>query len=165
MNIIPLTKEYLDTTIRMVNECFPEDVSAEWSPERSFRTYLRMMEDDEFKKNNRIKGYNVWIVPEGNDVIAVTGLYRLQDDPEERVWLGWYCVREDRRGKHLGKELLLWTIERAKSMGFKKLRLYTTSSPGEERAQELYEKLDFKIVGQEKKSAYTTLYREKDLLK
>ncbi len=78
------------------------------------------------------------------------------------VWLGWYCVRPDQRGKGLGRELIEWTIDKAKEQGFKKLKLYTSEDPEEAKAQEIYENYGFKIVGEEKgEGKYKTLYREK----
>ena len=164
MNIIPLTKDRLEETIIMVNGVFPDDLDAEWSPERSFRTYMKFKEDPKLFATGWLRSLNYWIVLLGNpdEVVAVTGLYRLQDDPNDRIWLGWYCVRADQRGKSLGRELLEWSIDVAKKDGFKKLRLYTTNSDDEARAQELYEKSGFKIVGEEiNQKGYKTLYREK----
>jgi GNAT superfamily N-acetyltransferase len=167
MNIIPLSKEYLEETIRIVNEIFPYDINAEWNPARSFNSYIELKGNQKPLKEGWLRKLDYWIVlaPETNEVIGVTGLYHLEDDPDDLAWLGWYCVREDHRGKGLGRELLEWTIERAKAEGYKRFKLYTSNNPNEARAQALYEKFGFKIVGEEVNEAgYQTIYREKTLI-
>ena len=165
MNIIPLQKKYLEETIKMVNEVFPADVNAMYSPEKSFRLSLEYEEEPELLNKSYMRRIGYWIMQDDTDeVIGVTGLYRRENDPSDLVWLGWYCVRADQRGKGLGRRLLEWTINIAREEGYKKLELYTSTDPNEARAQELYEKLGFKIVGEEKSGgAYKTLYREKIL--
>lgn len=169
MNIIPLSKKYLEETIKMVNSVFPDDVKEEWSPDRSFRLGMRFSEDLETGKADWFKKLGYWIVLDDvtGEVVGSTGLYQPGDevdDDMDAVWVGWYCVRGDQRGKGLGRELLEWTIQKAKNEGYKKLKLYTSTDPNEARAQELYEKVGLKIVGQEPgKSGYKTLYREKIL--
>jgi len=156
MNIIPLREQYLDETIQMTNAIFPEDVDAEWNPEKSFKISLQ---------RNDLATLGYWILlNEGGEVIGVTGLYqRGNEDPKDLVWLGWYGVCADERGKGLGKELLEWTIEKARSEGYKRLRLYTSTDPNEARAQELYEKVGLKVVEEEKTDGDKILYREMKL--
>jgi len=165
MNIIPLSKKYLEETVKMTGEIFPNDIAAIYSPSRSFRLSLKFEDKPELLKKNTRQRIGYWIVLNAKDeVIGVTGLYRMKTDPKELIWLGWYCVRADQRGKGLGRKLLEWTINMAKTEGYKKLKLYTSTDPNEARAQELYEKLGFKIVGEEiNEGTYKTLYREKIL--
>jgi putative acetyltransferase len=164
MNPIPLSEKYLEQTIKLASEIFPDNVEKIWNPDRSFTFSLRQDPGpDEWRNQNRPR---YWIIVNNEDeVVGVTGLYRMEGDPSDVVWLGWYCVRPDQRGKGVGRKLLEWTIEKARSEGFKKLKLYTSTSPNEARAQELYEKLGFKLVGeeQEEENNYKTLYREKVL--
>lgn len=160
MNPIPLTEKYLEATIKMVNEVFPEDRGAIWNPEKSLPLSLRSQ--NELKEDVFV---DYWIVlNEKEEVIGVTGMYKLKNDPEDVVWLGWYCVRSDRRGKGFGRKLLEWTIEKAKERGFKKIKLYTSTDPNESVAQVLYEKLGFKISGEDDGDGiHKTIYREKIL--
>ena len=166
MNITPLSREYLEETMKMVAEVFPDDVGAIYNPERSFNLGLQYAEHPDLLANSETQrrlGY--WIVlNESDEVVGTTGLYNKKDGPPDEVWLGWYCMRKDQRGKGLGRELLEWTVERARAEGYKKFKLYTSTDPNEARAQELYEKLGFKIIGEEDNDdGAKTLYREKTL--
>lgn len=158
MHPIPLTEKYLASTVKMVNKVFPQDADAIWNPEKSLPLSLRPQ--SELKEDAFV---DYWIVLDDNDeIIAVTGMYRLKDDPEDVVWLGWYCIRADQRGKGFGRKLLNWTTEKAKERGFKKMRLYTSTDPNEAVAQILYEKEGFKITGEDEgDGVHRTLYREK----
>lgn len=166
MNIIPLTKEHLEETIKMVNEVFQNDIDAEYNPERSFKTSLKFIEQPKLLQKSQMDRIDYWIALDDNtnQVIGVTGLYRRKNDPDDIVWLGWYCIRADQRGNGLGRKLLEWTIEKAKVDGYKIFKLYTSTDPNESRAQALYEKLGFMITGKESEGGeYDTLYREKIL--
>ena len=131
MNIVPLSKENLEETIKMVNEVFPDDINAEYNPERSFRIAIKFIEEPELLENRQMKKIGYWIVlsDEGNEVIGVTGLYRRKNDPSDLVWLGWYCIRSDQRGNGLGRKLLEWTIEKARSGGYKLQKIQTKPAP------------------------------------
>jgi N-acetylglutamate synthase-like GNAT family acetyltransferase len=160
MKPIPLSEKYLEATIKMVNAVFPEDSEAIWNPEKSLPLSLRPQ--SELKEDVFV---DYWVVLNKNDdVIAVTGIYKLKEDSNDVVWLGWYCVRNDQRGKGFGKELLEWTIKKAKERGFKKMRLYTSTDPNEAVAQILYEKMGFNITSEDEGDGiHKTLYREKIL--
>ncbi|KND47722.1 MAG: hypothetical protein AB201_02175 [Parcubacteria bacterium C7867-006] len=155
---IPLTEKYLEAAVKMVDEVFPQDLDAIWNPEKSLPLSLRPQ--SELKQDVFV---DYWIVLNDNDeIIGVTGMYRLKEDPEDVVWLGWYCIRADQRGRGLGRELLNWTIDKAKERGFKKMKLYTSTDPNEAAAQILYDKLDFKIIGEDEGDGiHKTLYRQK----
>ncbi len=160
MHPIPLTEKYLNAAIKMVDEVFPQDIEAIWNPEKSLPLSLRPQ--SELKEDVFV---DYWIVlNDNNEIIGVTGMYRLKDDSEDVVWLGWYCIRADQRGKGLGRELLTWTTNKAIERGFKKMRLYTSTDPNEAVAQILYEKEGFKIIGEDEGDGiHKTLYREKIL--
>lgn len=160
MNIVPLTQSRLGEAVEMVNNVFPEDIEAIWNPERSLPLSLRPQ--SELKEDVFV---DYWVLlNDKEEIIGVTGMYRLKEDEGDVVWLGWYCVRADQRGKGLGKELLEWTIEKAKERGFRKMKLYTSTDPNEAVAQTLYEKMDFKITGEDAGDGiHKTLYREKIL--
>lgn len=160
MKPIPLSEKYLEAAVKMVNEVFPEDIDAIWNPEKSLPLSLRPQ--SELKEDVFV---DYWIVlNEHSEVIGVTGIYKLKEDPDDVVWLGWYCVRVDQRGKGLGRELLEWTIEKAKERGFIRMKLYTSTDPNEATAQILYEKLGFGLIGEDVGDGiHKTLYREKIL--
>lgn len=99
-------------------------------------------------------------------IIALTGLYNRKEFSEEEVWLGWFCSDPDVRGKGIGRKTLEWTIDKAKELGYKKFRLYTSTDPNEAAAQNLYESVGLKIYKREKSEKFPgeeILYREMDL--
>lgn len=157
---IPLTEQLLAKAVHMVNEVFPDDTAAIWNPNKSLLLSLRPQQNT---KSDTFVDY--WVVlNETEEVIGVTGLYRTERDPSDVVWLGWYCVRADVRRKGLGRALLQWTMETAQNRGFKKMKLYTSTDPNEGAAQILYEKLGFKVVGENEGDGIDrTIFREKVL--
>lgn len=98
-----------------------------------------------------------------SEIVAITGLYNEKDKhDEDEVWLGWFGVIPECRGMGIGREVLEWSIKEARQLGYKKLRLWTTTYPDEANAQELYEKVGLKIFHKEKylNTEYEKLYRE-----
>jgi GNAT superfamily N-acetyltransferase len=166
MKIIPLSEEHLEETIKMANDVFPDDIDEKYSPRKSLSTSIKFKENTELLEKSPMQKLDYWIALDDstNKVVGVTGLYRRKNEPEDIIWLGWYCVNINERGKGIGRKLLEWTIDKARTEGFKKFKLYTSEDPNEARAQELYEKLDFKVVGKEANEGdCKTLYREKVL--
>lgn len=74
-----------------------------------------------------------------NTPIGITGLYYEND---KQVWLAWFGILPNHRGKGYGKILLEETMHLAKKRGFRELRLYTDKVDNSE-AIKLYEKLGF----------------------
>ena len=103
----------------------------------------------------------IWAaVNEGGDVCGTTGLYMYKKDEKEAVWLCWFCVDPEYRGQGIGKNLLEFSIEKAKESGKAFLRLYTSDDPSEAAAQGLYEKYGLAVVKTQKHGSTTYLYRE-----
>ena len=96
----------------------------------------------------------------GGDVCGTTGLYMYKKDEKEAVWLCWFCVDPEHRGQGIGRDLLEFSIEKAKESGKVFLRLYTSDHPSEAAAQELYEKYGLVVVKKKKRGSDTYLYRE-----
>ena len=88
-----------------------------WPDECAFNSYLRAYKN----------GNPYWLVYEGDNLVGMSGIY---DYPElgepETAWLGWFGVLEKYRGRGYGKAILLETLNRAKEMGYKKFRLYSS---------------------------------------
>jgi len=116
----------------------------------------------------KLSGYTsllkYWVALDENDkVCGTTGLYSEKNDFHEAIWLSWFCVDPDMRGRGIGKQLIEFSIETARGYKKKYLRLYTSDDPNEAAAQFLYEKYGFNIVRTEKKRGYTLMYRERAL--
>ena len=108
--------------------------------------------------------FRYWVALDENDKICgTTGLYSEKADFHEAIWLSWFCVDPDVRGKGIGKQLIEFSIETARGYGKKYLRLYTSDDPNEAAAQFLYEKYGFKLTRNEQKMGYVLFYRELEL--
>ena len=104
---------------------------------------------------------NFWVAQNEQDrIIGTTGLYTYVRDEKEAVWLAWFCVDPGERGKGIGRELIEFSINKARGLGKQFFRLYTSDVPNEADAQILYEKYGFKVTERKKKPFYTLLYRE-----
>mgnify|MGYP001575831505 CR=1 FL=1 len=163
MEIRPLSRENIEDAIKLANAVFPNDTLYEHSPAQVFEASLEPAAHKDYWKRNKLKLLENFVAyDEKQEIIGVTGLYRRKDDPEDVVWLGWYCVDFEKRGKGYGKAILVWTIKAARERGFKVMKLWTTEDPNEAIAQKLYKKLGFKITSEEsrKDQRYKVLYRE-----
>ena len=108
--------------------------------------------------------YQYWVALDENDnICGTTGIYSVNKDVHEAIWLSWFCVAPEMRGKGVGKLLLEFSIDIAKGLGKKYLRLYTSDDPNEAAAQGLYDKYGFDIVSKKNKGTHTIIYREKVL--
>ena len=96
-------------------------------------------------------------------LLGTTGLYLYNRDTSEAVWLAWFCVAPEARGKGIGSRLLDFSIDKAQNSGREYLRLYTSDDPREAAAQRLYESRGLKIVREKKRLFYTKIYRELQL--
>ena len=110
------------------------------------------------------KPMRYWVaVNEHGEVCGITGLYNESKDDDDTIWLCWFCVDPKYRGQGLGRKLLEFSEEKARSYGKKYLRLYTSDDPSEADAQFLYEGCGFKITKIENYPGYIIMYREKVL--
>lgn len=104
---------------------------------------------------------NFWVaIDENNNVLGTTGIYTYIKDENEAIWLAWFCVDPEQRGKGIGKKLIEYSINMAREYKKKYFRLYTSNDPNETAAQNLYEKYGFKVIKKKKKLFYTKIYRE-----
>jgi GNAT superfamily N-acetyltransferase len=116
------------------------------------------------RKGQRFLKYWVGVDQDTGAIVATTGLYNLVTDPPDEAWLGWYSVAPGMRGKGLGRTTLEWTMDQARSAGFKKFRLWTSSLPAEEIAQVLYESIGLKIYRvEDNPGKWEVFYRGMDL--
>ena len=160
----PLSVENLKEASSLVYSVFPDDFNSEDSPYEAYRASLNNNEHKNFILKHDIDYMQYFVVKNSplENIIGVTGWYTQKSDNSDVVWLGWYCLSPQERGKGLGEEILKWTMDKVKEKGYKTMRLYTSTDPNEAVAQSLYEKLGFKIFNEELKEGekYKTLYRE-----
>ncbi len=154
-----LSKDNYEESLDVLNKIFPDDV------EIARRHY-----DEFLDKNNpawRDERFWQYYVVKGDDkkIIALTGLYNSYKHEPGDIWLGWYGVLPDYRGKGVGREVLKLTMEKAREMGYKKFKLWTTTDTGEENAQRLYDDMNIKIYNKimHEGGEYEILYREVNL--
>lgn len=80
---------------------------------------------EEVYGSNFRKSVDFWLCrDEKNDVVGITGIYTYFEYPDD-AWCAWYGVLPESQGRGYGKKILLWTMEKAKEMGYKNFRLYT----------------------------------------
>ena len=167
IKIEELNEENLSEASKLADSIFTSELIP---PSESFEASL------DYKKfhilNSKIKGdlasLKYWVAVDGdtNQILGTTGLYEKAQDKDDTAWLGWYCVAPDARGKKVGSELLDHTIQQAKNLNKKFLRLYTSTLPSEAVAQKVYQRKGFKIMknmGREKKDGYEIFYRQLEL--
>jgi len=99
--------------------------------------------------------YFVMIETKTKQVIGLTGIYTEKNDNE--CWLGWFCIDENYRKNALGQKLLEFSINRAKELKKKILKLYTYNSEEYKPAMKLYEKNCFVETNREKQNIYYQL--------
>ena len=89
-----------------------------------------------YYEDDNIKYYIAYI---NEKQIGITGIYRYQ---KNEAWLGWFGILPKYRNKGYGKLLLEETMNLARKLGYKTMRLYTDKKEND-NAIKLYEKLGF----------------------
>lgn len=163
MNLIfaPLTQSHLQEALSVGIRSFPDHAD-------EIRTaYLRALDPEKkYLQERRLLQYYVVIDTDTSKVIAITGLYNRKEYPEDEAWLGWFCTDPEFRGKGIGRKTLEWTMNKARELGYKKFKLYTSTDSNETAAQNLYESVGLKVYKREPSKYYPdeeVLYREVDL--
>lgn len=93
------------------------------------------------------RSYYVGVVaqPDGQEVpVGLTGLYRFTWASPTEVWLGWFVVDAQLQGMGLGRELLLRTLDIARSLSFESMLVETLAGG---RAVKFYTNNGFCICG------------------
>lgn len=147
MLIKKLTEDNVLGAIKLLNKVFPYEAKKKGSsPKDAFMASLFPKKYEDFWEMFDLEKIKYYLAFDGDKIIGTTGLYKRKRDREDCVWLGWYCILPEYRGKKLGKKLLEWTIVKAKKEGYKKLRIYTSLHPNEKTAQAVYKKFGFKRI-------------------
>ncbi|MEI8059959.1 MAG: GNAT family N-acetyltransferase [Ferruginibacter sp.] len=120
INCEKVSKDNIELAIKIQNTIFPKENGALNLKASADKNMIEKV----YGKNYR-KSVDFWICKdEQNEPIGITGIYSYVEYPED-AWCGWYGVLPNQQGKGYGKTLFIWTIEKAKEMGFKNFRLYT----------------------------------------
>ena len=165
INIIKLTKEYLKSAINLVNAVFDEE---DEYPKAEIKASINEQWFNEYKSkydNNLISTEYFIVTNEKQKVKGIIGIYELEGDYQDTMWIGWFCVHKKYRGRGIGVALLNYSIEVAKERGKRYFSLYTSTDKNEADAQVLYELNGFYITKRIYKKGYEILFRRKDLYK
>lgn len=84
----------------------------------------------------------LWVAEESGVIAGCCGVYPTNGLDEDCAELVKFYLRSNARGKGIGRDLMLKSIQSAKNLGFK--RLYLESLPEFSKAVSIYEKLGFK---------------------
>ncbi len=92
---------------------------------------------------NLLSSSNVhfFIAELGNDIVGMLTIGTYPTPTGMKVWIEDVVVDDSQRGKGIGKDLILFAIDYAKSLGAKDIRL--TSRPSRVAANQLYVKMGF----------------------
>jgi GNAT superfamily N-acetyltransferase len=167
IEIVKLDKSNIKEASKLADRIFYYE---EIMPSVAFEASL---DNEKFKKlvdlasKNNIEPISLeyWVAKNlDNVVVGTTGLYLDKADVDDGIiWLGWFCVDPNFRNKGIGKKILEFTIQEARSKGKKILRLYTSTDPREKDAQKIYDRLGFRVTNEkvEKKfENYKTIFKE-----
>ena len=164
VRIVLMTDERIPETKALVDRVFPSQDPAE---RLFFWAYARRgtwLGKAVFWISRIAEVDRIWVsVDEADAVIGTTGLYRYRRDAHEAVWLSWFCVAPEARGRGVGSRLLDFSVEQARETGARYLRLYTSDDPNEADAQRLYESRGLRECRSKNRIFYRLIKRELEL--
>lgn len=168
MEIIPLEKEYLPMAIKLVDSIFDESDMID-NPASALKASLSEKEYLNYSrhKDSEVKNLEYYLALDKAKVIGIIGLYTLKRDTiffnktKNVIWIDWFGVAEDYRGKNVGSRLLDYITKVAVARGYDYLFLFTSTDDSEVAAQYVYEKQGFKILDIKKNKEYDLLLRGK----
>ena len=108
-----LSKENLDIAIKIQHNIFPLENGSE---------DLKETINEGLPNHQFLQKY--WLAKVNNKYVGICGLYAYKSAPKD-AWLGWFGVVEDERRKGFATEILEFSMQQAKNLGFETLRLYT----------------------------------------
>ena len=96
-----------------------------------------------FKRILKSKNTHLFIAESDNKIAGILTIATYDIPTGTKVWIEDVVVDESLRGKGIGKALMLFSINYAKSLGAKSIEL--TSRPSRVAANQLYQKMGFVI--------------------
>ena len=117
--IEPLSNNTIEEATRLVHNLFPYEAKEERNPGLAFKVSLNPEQFPGFLNEDSSDElrYFVAVQNSSKEVIGTTGLYHVAKEPWDTVWLGWYCVKQEYRGKGIGRALLQYVIDIARREG------------------------------------------------
>jgi len=92
--------------------------------------------------SNKISVVSDVIVYRDSEPAGIAGVYRCGEDADT-MWLSWFAVRNDLRGKGLGQEILEHCEQIAVQHGAKHFAAYTEDAKSNESCHRLYKKCGY----------------------
>ena len=99
------------------------------------------------KEYNIDDGRTYFVLTKNAHIIGIVGLHHYHWGPPENVWLAWFAVDPDHHGQGIGKYLLNFITNKARTLGYKKFFIETYSGPEFTRARSFYQSQGFIKVG------------------
>ena len=147
--IEPLSKKTLNDAIKLVVDIFQSKPSDFDYPGKWMPASISKKKDEKLYASTNCTSVKYYVGVQEGKVVGTTGIYTQKSDENDSAWIAWYCVDLLNRGKGYGSKLLNFTIDFAKKMGKKFLKLYTSYNSDIRKAMVLYEKRGFVIVKKE----------------
>jgi GNAT superfamily N-acetyltransferase len=158
LKLEPLSKENLKEALELAQKLFPDYIDR---IEKVYEVSLEKNMVDPYWKTRRILEYWVGVDTISGKIVVITGFYQKTEHDADEIWLGWFGVNPEIRGRGIGRQTLEWSINTARERGYKFLRLWTTTDPEEAIAQKLYDSVGLSVYKEElDKNGDTILYRE-----
>ena len=158
----PLSKTTLDEATNLRDRVFTyiDDIE-----KLTFIASLNRAEYQQIYRENEIETMQYWVARDKTElkVIGFTGIYTEPKDNEDSCWLGWFCIDPKYRGIGFGKELLEFSIDRAKELSKKYLHLYTYDSKEYQPAINLYKQYGFEIYKSGREESNREIYMKRYL--
>lgn len=108
--------------------------------------YHRYFSDDDRLSSPRERNVVATIDP-GGIVIGVAGFCPDKYDWPSVLWLTWFCVAPEYRGRGIGTQLLRYVIDEVRELGIQKLYVDTSSDKSYATAVTIYKRFGFREEG------------------
>lgn len=138
MKLLPLEPEQLLETQRIAALLFP------WESEHqeALAAVVYSGARDDFMARHALSSIRCWTSKAGSEVAGFATVYGYVNHPDE-LWLAWFGLLPEFRGRGAGAELLDAVIALAQREGRETLRLWTTDEPEYATALRLYARRGF----------------------
>lgn len=88
--------------------------------------------------------WEVWIIKQDDKTIGICGLYSIDKDSVENLWLGWFGIIPDFRFQKLGNVVIDFLKEKAKEIGATNIMSYVGSDG---KPLTFYKRNGFEVIG------------------